>query len=283
MRVLLFPNTSRDIDLVVTLQAAYILYARSCEVFLPDKEYDVNIPDYIGRVPAGSDFSGYDMIVPLGGDGTILSVSAIAAKHDIPILGINLGRLGFMTELERDELNLLDRVAKGDYSIQKRMRLSAKVERKNKTVFSGDALNDAVVSKGEISRMIPVSIDSDGSVISKLICDGVVIATPTGSTAYSMSAGGPIVEPVTRNFVITPICAHAYYAGSFVLSSQRHIRISLGNLENRAAYLSMDGAESFHLESFDNVCVQISKYHTELVILKDNSFYDILKNKLSNV
>jgi NAD+ kinase len=120
-------------------------------------------------------------------------------------------------------------------------------------------------------------------VISELICDGVIVATPTGSTAYSMSAGGPIVEPAAKNFVITPICAHAYYGGSIVLSSERLIRITLGDLENRAAYLSMDGAESFHLESFDRVCVRISKHHTELVNLKDNSFYDILRAKLSNV
>ena len=281
MRVLIYTNTLRDPEFTLTLKTADIFRDCSCEVLLSVPAEKL-CQSHTYKTADSSD-TDFDIIISLGGDGTILSISQFAALHDIPILGINLGHLGFMTEIEQDELHFLPRLASGDYTLIERIRLTASVIRQGRVIFESDALNDAVISKGEISRMIPITIDSDSNTIAKLTCDGVIIATPTGSTAYSMSAGGPIVEPTAHNFIITPICAHTYRAGSIVLSSERLVGINLGDLENRAANLSLDGGDSFRLESFDTVRIARSKYHTDLIKLKDHSFYDTLKSKLSNV
>ena len=223
-----------------------------------------------------------DIAVILGGDGTLLHFAQTAAQADLPLLGINMGHIGFMTELERDELGYLRDVVDGRYTIDKRMMLDVTItDVKGKTRFLGAALNDAVVAKGSLFRVVELNVSADGQNMITYSGDGIVIATPTGSTAYSMSAGGPIVEPEASNLIITPICAHGMYAKSYVLSDHRVIRVTAKKPDEKPVYVSVDGGESCSLLEGDTLCIRKSDLKTSLIRVKGRNFYDILSDKLS--
>ena len=220
-----------------------------------------------------------DMLICFGGDGTILHSSKIATRHHVPILGVNIGTMGFMAELEAGELPLLANLAQGDYRVEKRMMLRVTVHNEGRELFDETALNDAAITKGAIARVIQMSVECDGVEAISCSGDGLVVCTPTGSTAYSMSAGGPIVEPSAQNIIITPICAHAFQAKGIVTAPWRTISIRLGKLGRRNAFLSVDGGRAFRLNVGDVVTVRKAEQETRLVRLKDTSFYEILNNK----
>ena len=170
---------------------------------------------------------GADLIICLGGDGTILHTAHFAARNNTPILGLNMGSKGFMTGLERNELGLLENLSLDDLVREKRLMLDVELERKGQPVVSSLALNDAVVIKGSVSKMINLCVTSDGCEVMRFAGDGVIVSTPTGSTAYSMSAGGPIVDCESANIILTPICAHTLHVQPRVLSDKREICIVL--------------------------------------------------------
>ncbi len=223
-----------------------------------------------------------DFMLVIGGDGTMLHFANDAAVAKLPMLGINMGKLGFMTELEPAELPLMRNILEGKYSVDRRMMLDASVVRNGKVVFRDSALNDAVITKGDILRVIEVSVASDGAHLLSYSGDGIIVCTPTGSTAYSMSSGGPIVEPTSENLIITPICPHALYARALVLSPERTVTIKTGSLINKSAYLSVDGGESFRLFEGDVVTVSRSALETKLLRIHGRSFYEVLSKKLSD-
>ena len=221
-----------------------------------------------------------DLIIAFGGDGTLLRAARAATHSGVPILGVNLGTLGFMAEIEPDSLHLIDKVVAGEYTVEKRMMLDVSVERNGETVFFDYALNDIVV--GGIARIIDLTVYSDGREMTKYKGDGVIVATPTGSTAYSMSAGGPIVEPTAENIIITPSNAHVMLAKSFVLAPQRKVTVELGRLRSRRAYTAADGRRSFDLMSGDKVHIKRSNYETKLVRVTDMSFYELVGKKMGD-
>lgn len=222
-----------------------------------------------------------DLIICLGGDGTILHLARAAAPYEIPILTVNLGRKGFMAELESKDLDKVVEVASMEhYRIEKRMMLDVKVNRQGRTICEEYALNDAV-ARGA-TRLIDMEVYTDSQLITKFSGDGVIISTPTGSTAYSMAAGGPIIEPTARNLTITPLCAHALTAKSFVLAPDRRVRVKVTLSGTKRAYLSIDGG-SFDLEDGDEVIVTQSKHVTRIVKASERSFYQILNEKLGEV
>ena len=197
------------------------------------------------------------------------------------MLGVNLGSMGFMAELEPGGLSLLARLPKGDYKVEKRMLLDVAVRREGKVVFRDTALNDAVLTKGAVARVIDLEVLADGILMSSFPGDGVVIGTPTGSTAYSMSAGGPIVEPTAENITVTPICPHALYARSMVLDGSRTVTVLPDERSRKAVYLSVDGGKAFHLKQGDRVELRKSRYKVRLIRLTDRSFYSIINEKLT--
>lgn len=282
MKIVLTPNPYRDRNFKYVEQAVSILQdagieTRVCLPFDVDKNFE--LPKDFKLNDLNKEIKSADMLICFGGDGTILHSSKIATRHHVPILGVNIGTMGFMAELEAGELPLLANLAQGDYRVEKRMMLRVTVHNEGRELFDETALNDAAITKGAIARVIQMSVECDGVEAISCSGDGLVVCTPTGSTAYSMSAGGPIVEPSAQNIIITPICAHAFQAKGIVTAPWRTISIRLGKLGRRNAFLSVDGGRAFRLNVGDVVTVRKAEQETRLVRLKDTSFYEILNNK----
>jgi NAD+ kinase len=230
-------------------------------------------------LPIDEVYATADMIVVLGGDGTILHMAKAATRHGVPILGVNIGTMGFMAELEAGELSKLAQLAKGEYSIDKRMMLDVTVQRDRDIIYHDICLNDVVITKGAVARIVHLSVRCDGVQAMECGGDGIIIATPTGSTAYNLSAGGPIVEPEARNILITPICAHDMVSRCMVASDKRVITVGLTRNMRRNAFLSVDGGKAVRLNMGDIATVRRSEMETKLLRLKERSFYDVLNTK----
>lgn len=282
MKIVMTPNPYRDRNFKNVEQAAEILQAagaetRICLPFDVDKSFE--LPANISFYELNKEIKNADMLICFGGDGTLLHASKIATRYHVPILGVNMGTMGFMAELEASELPLLANLVTGDYKIEKRMMLRVTVHNEGRQLFDEQALNDAAITKGAVAREIQMAVECDGVEAVNCSGDGVVICTPTGSTAYSMSAGGPIVEPCAHNIIITPICAHSFQAKGIVTAPWRTITVRVGKLGRRNAFLSVDGGRAFRLGVGDVITIRKSEQETRLVRLKDTSFYEILNNK----
>ena len=286
MKVLLSPNPYRDRGLKTAMTAKRILEDNGAKVVicLPFDLEDssrVHLPAHQPFGQMSAELEDTDVLVCFGGDGTILHAARDANAHQIPVLGINLGSVGFMAELEQHELSVLSRLTAGKYTIEKRMMLDITVRRDGRRVFSETALNDAVVTKGtSVARVLDLQVTGDRTVISSFSGDGVVIATPTGSTAYSLAAGGPIVEPTAENMIITPICAHSLHAKPFVLGSERSVGVRLAPGSRKNASLSVDGGRAFKVQPGDWVECRKSRHVTRLVKLTGRTFYEVINQKL---
>ncbi len=284
MRIVLSPNPYRDRGLKAAQSARKILNQAGVEtsICLPfdlDGGSKVELPRHLTYEKMDQVLPGADLLICFGGDGTILHAAKDVNAYGIPVLGVNMGSVGFMAELEYSELSLLSRLADQKFSIEERMMLDVSVVRSGKKVFHEIALNDAALTKGAVARVVDLKISCDKMLMSEFSGDGVVVSTPTGSTGYSMSAGGPIVEPTAENLIITPICAHAMDAKSFVLSSERVVSIRPGRLARKTAYLSADGGRAFRLLDGDVVEICKSEKVTKLVRLSGRTFYEILAKK----
>lgn len=281
-KVIMTPNPYRDKDFQTVRRASRILTeagieVRLCLPFEVDKSYD--LPKDLRFSRLDRELPGADLIICFGGDGTILHMSKTATRAGIPILGVNIGTMGFMAELENTELEQLRRLATGDYTIDRRMMLDVTVFRDRDIIFHDICLNDVVVTKGAVARIVHLAVECDGVEAMECGGDGVIVATPTGSTAYSLSAGGPIVEPAAHSILVTPICAHDVGSRCMVTSDQRIITVKLTRNARRNAYLSVDGGKSVRLNMGDVTKIKKSNLETSLVRLKDRSFYDVVNQK----
>ncbi|HHY03625.1 MAG TPA: NAD(+)/NADH kinase [Thermoanaerobacterales bacterium] len=222
-----------------------------------------------------------DIVITLGGDGTLLRVARTMAKFNIPILGINLGRLGFLTEVEVS--NLLDdlsRLKEKKFSIENRMMLQAYVIRNKRIIKEFIALNDVVVTKGPFARLIILKASANDDYIDTYPADGLIISTPTGSTAYSLSAGGPIINPNMELIMLTPICPHTLQSRSIIFSKDDTIKIKV-MAEHPEIMLTVDGQQGFKILPNDEVIVKKANFFTKLIKISNRSFYDILRDKLT--
>ena len=191
-----------------------------------------------------------------------------------------MGSMGFMAELERSELAQLEQVARGNYTVEERMMLDVAVLRGEKVISRDLALNDAVISKGSVARVAELEVLADQIQVTALTGDGVIVATPTGSTAYSMSAGGPIVEPTSQSIIVTPVCAHQLGARPMVLSPERTVTVRLPRGNRKHLYLSVDGGKAVRMSGGDRAEIRRSEYRTRLVQLAGRSFYQVINQKL---
>ncbi len=224
-----------------------------------------------------------DVLVVLGGDGSILEASRRAALNRTPILGINLGRLGFMAELEMDELKLLPRLFEGKYKIDERSMLCVTMnDAKGGRKLSSFALNDAVISNGSVARIVDLELLCGGESVTTYRADGLIIATPTGSTAYSMAAGGAITHPHLECFCVTPICPHSLAARPMVFPDS--LELTVRNICDREKnlFLTIDGRTNYELYRGETVSITKSDKTTRLVTLKERGFYDTLRQKMTN-
>ncbi|MGM9651135.1 MAG: NAD(+)/NADH kinase [Faecousia sp.] len=282
--VVMTPNPYRDRTFRYAREAEQILRAagissKTCLSFDVDKNFE--LPEDMETAPLDEALKEAECLICFGGDGTILHASKAASAANVPILGVNIGTLGFMAELESGEIPLLARLATDEYQIDERMMLHVCLRRDGNIVFEDTALNDAVITKGAVARVIQISASFDEVEAIHFNGDGIVVATPTGSTAYSMSAGGPVVEPSARNILLTPICAHDMQTRGIVVSAERKVRISVGRILRRNAFLSVDGGRAVKVFTGDTIEISASRQTTRLIHLKDKRFFEIIKNKLN--
>ena len=285
-KIILTPNPYRDRNFQTVRDAMRILSSSGVDVkvclpFEVDKSYE--LPKDIRFCRLDRELPTANMVICFGGDGTILHMAKAATRKGIPILGVNIGTMGFMAELESSELDQLPRIATGDYTLDSRMMLDVTVQRDRDIIFHDICLNDVVVTKGAVARIVHLEVKCDGVQAVETGGDGVIIATPTGSTAYSLSAGGPIVEPDAQNILITPICAHDVGSRCIVASDKRTVTVEMVRNARRNAYLSVDGGRAFRLNMGDVTTIKKSNLETKLVRLKDHIFFDVVNAKFKRV
>lgn len=249
--------------------------------FYGDLEQRDLLPDYIKTYPVEEGkFPAVDCILTFGGDGTILRAKQLALITGAPILGINLGYLGFLSESSPSEFRASIRtLINGKYKVLSRMLLSCVLKRDNKVIYKGMALNDAVIYKAETPRLIHVRIFNDRRFVFDTRCDGVIASTPTGSTAYSLAAGGPILSPEMKAIVLSPLNPHLLAIRPMVFAASDHILMKVYGL-SEPAWLQIDGINCVRIEENDELSLTASPRSVDFIKLSNRTFYQILRNKL---
>lgn len=221
-----------------------------------------------------------DAVVTIGGDGTIIHAAKHAANFEKPLLGINMGRLGFVAELELNELPMLERLFSGDYNVEKRQMLKVTLKSKSgsKSFF---ALNDAVISRGSMTKIIDLDVWLKKSYICHYCADGLIVATPTGSSAYALSAGGPVIEPSMSCILMTPICSHSLFSRPVLFNPSSEILVNAASREDTDLTLTIDGETTIPITADDTVVITTAEIYAELIVLKDKTFYRVLSDKFT--
>ena len=282
-KFVIIPNIKKDIGLENT---------QLIIKWLEDNDFDIYLSYEVAKQldkmqyckTEEESYNKADCAIVLGGDGTIINTARNLAKYDLPILGVNLGNLGFLAEVEKkDALLTLQKIADGQYYIQKRMMLDVKLINCEVEENIGIALNDFVIARTSLSRMMKYSIYVNEEHVNDYSADGIIVSTPTGSTAYNLSAGGPILDPKNEMMVITPICPHSLNSRSIVLSKNDVVTITLeANRENwnDDIMLTIDGQEGLKINNKHKIVISKSNYSTKLITCNKNNFYYILRKKL---
>ena len=279
--IALCPNPFRDQDLHCTRELVRLLSeagfeTRICPVFA--EEDPEALPDDLRYHSLRDSLDGCTLAIVIGGDGTILAVVRVLHARSIPILGVNLGTMGFMTALEPDELPLAVKAAEGEGRLSRRMMLDVELWRDGQVIYTDHALNDIVLHG--YGDCIKQTVWCGEDRITSYSGDGLILSTPTGSTGYSLSAGGPIVEPNAKAIIMSPICAHRMGMRSYVFGHDRVITVKTEKLHSRRAYLSVDGTSVADLANGDDIIVRKSESDTLMVDLERKSFYEIVSEKL---
>ena len=283
--VILTPNPYRDKNFQTVRDAVQVLkdagiQSKLCLPFEVDRSFE--LPKDLRFHRLDRELPNADLVICFGGDGTILHTAKAATRRGIPLLGVNIGTMGFMAELENTELDKLAQLATGEYSIDRRMMLDVTVQRDRDIIFHDICLNDVVITKGAVARIVHLSVKCDGVQAMECGGDGIIVATPTGSTAYSLSAGGPIVEPEAHSILVTPICAHDVASRGFIAADKRIVTVELTRNARRNAFLSVDGGKALRMNMGDVATIRRSNLTTKLIRLKDRSFYDVVNMKFKN-
>ena len=287
-RVMVQPNPIKEEAVQVSRKLVSLLLREQFEVLALEEFRDVlkdglqaeelaqvrfmNSPDI---------YPACDFIMVVGGDGTILRIAGEASLYRKPVLGVNCGTIGFMSEIEPEELEMVRMVKQGSFTLDDRAMLDITVyDDKGNTKYTATALNEAVVTKGFFNRVIPLSVIVDGQEVFQFSGDGVIVTTPTGSTAYSLAAGGPIMAPSSDCLAVTPICPHSLTIKSFVVSAASIVTV-MPEYKGHQVFLSPDG-DTYELQTGDVVVIQRSQRIFSLLRIKGQGFYEIIRNKLAN-
>lgn len=278
MKAMIIPNLEKPTAKECTKEVADVLNKFGIEVLLCDY-YNLILSDIKAQfLKYHEGINSCDVIIVIGGDGTIIHAAKHAVDSNKPLLGINVGRLGFMAGLEMSELSQLERLKDGNYNIEERMLLEC-VHHSSESQNKYLALNDIVVSNGALSRIVDLDISCDERYIMSYRADGVIISTPTGSTAYSLSAGGPIIEPSINCISLTPICPHSLLSRTVIFKKENVITVRGSKLNCHPIYITVDGETGANLKKQDFVEIRRSDKTVKLITLKDKSFYEVLSNK----
>lgn len=279
-RVGIIPNIHKDRDLKTTKKLVKFILERDGIPYL--NEIIASKMGYSEYGKSSSEIYGEcDFIIVLGGDGTILNVARQCAVYSTPILGVNLGHLGFLAEVDNNEVfDAVEKLYNNDFQIDKRMMIEASVIKNDMEIVNFVALNDIVVTRGAFSRMVQLKTFVNEQYLDTYLADGIIISSPTGSTAYSLSAGGPIVCPNVELLVITPICPHTLHSRSIIVSNTDVVKVEIER-ENQDVMITTDGQQGYKLSPSDVVYIKKSSKYTNLIRIKNRNFFNLLRTKLS--
>ena len=279
LRIGIFPNMAKkEIENILDKMINF-LQTQNVEVFLPEK---VRVIGKFNKFIVDNNFlySNIDIALTLGGDGTLLSTGRKFASKGVPLCGINLGRVGFLAEIETDEIiDKLTKIINNNYFIEKRLMLEGVVYRNGEKIFSAEAINDIVVTKSGLSRMIKLKLLIDDILTAEYQADGIIFATSTGSTAYSLSAGGPIINPSLKVMLITPICPHSVNARPLIIDENEEIKLKVSARHNDIG-LTVDGQIVYPLLPGDLITIKKSLLTADFIRFTDKNYYKTIKKKL---
>ncbi len=277
----IFVNLERDPELVWARHAAIQLIERGIRVFF-DLKYNARLEDLeVSFLPHKELINKAELIVALGGDGTILKVIGDAAQSGTPVIGINLGHLGFLTQAEKGDCEIFEKIAKGEFEIKNMMMLEAQVFKAAKPASTLFALND-IIFRGNGAKMLSLEVEVDGTIANHYLADGVIVATSTGSTAYSLSCGGPIVHQALDCMILTPICPHTLKSRCIVIPPESKIKLKFDPSYYSDAGLKADGCFADNLSEGDYIEIVRAAKPAPLAILDTHNYFDVIRQKLSD-
>ena len=281
MKIALLPNLTRACALEVTKEVCRCLEKLNVAYFFEDEQQAALPPQSI-CLPSETLLSDCDAVIAIGGDGSLIHAAKKAVAYKKPVLGVNAGNLAFMAGIEKNELHLLKALMDGSYSIDPRMMLEVSCKAPNETTPKnlGCCLNDVVVARGEQIKLITLDVYADGKYINHYYSDGIILSTPTGSTAYSLSAGGPVVDPKIESIMLTPICTHSLFARSLIFESNSEICVKIPE-DGEDIYISCDGEPSEQILPGSVLTVKKYENYADFIRIKNDSFIDVLNSKLS--
>jgi len=279
--IALFVNRDRDTDLSATREVVSLLKKYNKTVVLDVALKDeLDIPDLFYAKDSGI-FEISDMVIALGGDGTILKIVNQAAEFEVPVVGINLGHLGFLTQAERNDLSNLVKILEGDFLVEHRMMVDARVVSCGEVVEAYSALNDVIV-RGDSAKMISLTAEVDGTEACSYLADGIIVATSTGSTAYSLSCGGPIVHKALDCMIMTPVCPHSMKSRCMVIPPESGIVIRFDAAYSNEIDLRVDGISVRRLRGDEYIEVVRSERRVPMVNVNSRGYFDVIREKLSD-
>ena len=285
MKATVIPNLTRDKAMSVTLSLCDELERLGIEFCFSEEYRSVFTGFSQDCFEKNCEYiKNSDFVISVGGDGSMLRAAKLAAAENKNILGVNAGRLAYLCGLDADELNLLSYIKEGRYSVQPRMMLLAEVISDGSCVYSANCLNDAVFNRGANPRIIDLSVKTGGRDIADYLADGAIFATPTGSTAYSMSAGGAIVEPTLEAILLTPVCPHSIAVRPYIFSGETEFEVSVKDTSSSESevFFSCDGADAVRIGRNDTVRIRKSDMKASFISIKTDNFIDVLNKKLES-
>lgn len=280
LNIALVPNISKENVVFYTKKIIKLFLSFNANVMILEKNREFFKDFNCEFLSEDLLYKNCDVIVAIGGDGTLIHAASFACVYEKPIVGVNLGRLGFVTEIEKNELDKLSKIIYKDYKIEKRMMLDVTVESENNTKNIYSALNDIVISSEKICSLIDIDLTFNTASPLKFRSDGIIISTPTGSTAYSLSAGGPIIDPCMNCSLVTPICSHSLFSRPMIFSEDALLKFSFKTKNMNNICLSVDG-KIFILNENYKLTVGKSRKYLKLISFNDDSFYDRIITKLA--
>lgn len=282
MKIALLPNLTRQNAAEVTKNICSFLENSNVEIMFEKKMKGV-FSDRYAYLDDAQLFSSCDIVVAVGGDGSIIHAAKKAYKYSKAILGINAGGLAFMAGLEKHETELLSRLVQGDYSTDRRMLLEMQIFDADGSMIAEESccVNDIVIARGKMIKLVRLNVSCDGNRINEYYADGIIVSTPTGTTAYSLSAGGPVVDPRIESIVLTPICTHSLFSRSIIFDSESEICVSVPEDEKEEICVSVDGEDSIVIKPSSRVVIKKSADYADFIRIKNDSFIDVLNSKLA--
>lgn len=282
MKIALLPNLTRERSVPTTVEIIKYLKKFGIEhkIKAEDKEAFFDT-DEISYLPEEKLLDWCDMIISIGGDGSLLYTGKKALKFSKPVLGVNAGNLAFLAGLESNELELLSKLKTGDYEVENRMTLDMSLYDGDNFIKKDTCINDVVLARGTILKMTDIEVKVSGKDYFTYRGDGLIISTPTGSTSYSLSAGGPVLDPTIEGILVTPICTHSLFSRTVVFSKDSRFEVKVSSkASNKELFLSLDGESTVNIGENHKIIIEKSDQNLKIVRLKQDEFFDVLHNKL---